>query len=99
MAEDNNFFETFDANEVYFEALRIDRMHKANMMSTASMRGIWSSITEKYSDQAHFIYELLQNADDVGATRARFILKPDELIFAHNGTRHFMISDPYCEDA
>ena len=68
------------------------------MMNTASMRGIWSSIVEKYSDQAHFIYELLQNADDAGATTARFILRADELIFAHNGTRHFSISDPDNEE-
>ncbi|MFR1060391.1 MAG: sacsin N-terminal ATP-binding-like domain-containing protein [Enterocloster sp.] len=53
---------------------------------------------EKYSDQAHFIYELIQNADDAGSTTARFILEPERLIFAHNGTRHFSISNPENED-
>lgn len=59
---------------------------------------MWRSIVEKYSDQAHFIYELIQNADDAGATSARFVLEEDRLIFAHNGTRHFSISNPETED-
>lgn len=36
----------------------------------------------------------MQNADDAYATRARFILEEDRLIFAHNGSRHFSVSDP-----
>ena len=62
------------------------------------MRGVKHGVVEKYSDQAHFIYELLQNADDAHATSARFILEPDRLIFAHNGSRHFSVSDPSKED-
>lgn len=47
-----------------------------------------------YSDTAHFIYELLQNADDAQSTEARFVLHDNELIFAHKGTdtKHFTIS-------
>lgn len=54
--------------------------------------GIWKSIIEKYPESAHFIYELLQNADDACATKVRVELKEDGLIFAHNGTIHFSIS-------
>ena len=54
--------------------------------------GIWKSIIEKYPESAHFIYELLQNADDACATRVRINLKEDGLVFAHNGTVHFSIS-------
>lgn len=54
--------------------------------------GIWKSIIEKYPESAHFIYELLQNADDACATRVRIDLKEDGLVFAHNGTIHFSIS-------
>ena len=68
------------------------------MLEKPSMRGIKNSVVEKYSDQAHFIYELLQNADDAHATTARFILDPTRLIFAHNGTRQFSVSDPSNED-
>ena len=85
--------------KTFFEALQEKRNRAFQTMSDISLRGVWSVVTDQYSAQAHFIYELLQNADDAGATRARFVLKYDELIFAHNGTRHFMISDPYCEDA
>jgi hypothetical protein len=42
-----------------------------------------------YPDEAHFIYELLQNAEDAGATEASFELFPDHCAFEHNGTRHF----------
>jgi len=82
----------------YFEELFEDRSESADMLEKPSMRGIKNSVIEKYSDQAHFIYELLQNADDAGATSARFILKSDCLIFAHNGVRHFSVSDPKTED-
>ena len=84
--------------ELYFQALSQDRAESANMLEKPSMRGIKNSVVEKYSDQAHFIYELLQNADDARATNARFILEPNRLIFAHNGTRHFSVSDPANED-
>lgn len=84
---------------MYFNALSQDRAESANMLEKPSMRGIKSSVVEKYSDQAHFIYELLQNADDAHATIARFILEPSRLIFAHNGKRLFSVSDPANEDS
>ena len=62
------------------------------------MEGVWKSVIDKYSDQAHFIYELIQNADDAGASSVRFILEPERLIFIHNGTTHFSISNPATED-
>lgn len=55
--------------------------------------GFWDSVVSKYPESAHFIYELLQNADDTHATEARFILKKNALVFVHNGTRHFNITD------
>jgi hypothetical protein len=38
-----------------------------------------------YSKPTHFIYELLQNADDYGATSVIFKLTPEALIVEHNG--------------
>lgn len=46
-----------------------------------------------YPDEAHFIYELLQNAEDAGATQASFELTPQGCAFVHNGTRHFNEQD------
>ena len=85
-------------DELYFAALSKDRAENADMLEKPSMRGIKNSVVEKYSDQAHFIYELLQNANDAKATIARFVLEPNRLIFAHNGTRHFSVSDPAKEE-
>ena len=84
--------------ELYFAALSKDRANGAELMGKRYMRGLITSVVDKYSDQAHFIYELLQNADDAQATTARFILEPSRLIFAHNGTRLFSVSDPATED-
>jgi hypothetical protein len=38
-----------------------------------------------YPDRAHFVYELLQNAEDAGATHVTFVLKQDDLICEHDG--------------
>ena len=82
----------------FFEALTVHRAGLAKALEDPALRGVRYSVVEKYSDQAHFIYELLQNADDACATNARFILEKDRLVFAHNGTRHFSITDPAKED-
>ena len=42
-----------------------------------------------YPDEAHFIYELLQNAEDAGASEVCFDLKADGCSFEHDGKRHF----------
>ena len=87
-----------EQERAYFSALSRDRSENADMLEKPSMRGIKNSVVEKYSDQAHFIYELLQNADDAQAARVRFVLEPGRLIFAHNGLRHFSITDPDNEE-
>ena len=56
--------------------------------------GIRLLLTDLYPDNAHFIFELLQNAEDMNATDVRFRLYPDHLEFDHNGTkRDFNIGD------
>ena len=81
----------------FFEDLTKDRTESADVLEKPSLSGVQHSVVEKYSDQAHFIYELLQNADDAKATEARFYLYFDRLVFVHNGTRHFNITDPHTE--
>lgn len=83
----------------YFEALVKDRTDSAETLEKPSMRGVKSSVVDKYSEQAHFVYELLQNADDTEATYARFKLYHDRLVFIHNGTRRFSVSNPETEDS
>ncbi len=38
-----------------------------------------------YTDRTHFVYELLQNAEDAGATRIKFLLDKDKLTILHDG--------------
>jgi len=38
-----------------------------------------------YTDKSHFVYELLQNAEDAEATRITFVQFPDRLEVMHNG--------------
>jgi len=82
----------------YFEALTDKCLETAKALESFRLRGIKNSVVEKYSDQAHFIYELLQNADDAKATSAKFELFRDKLVFAHNGTRRFSVSNPATEE-
>ena len=46
-----------------------------------------------YADDVHFIYELLQNAEDAGARRVAFSVHPDRLEFKHYGGRPFNEQD------
>lgn len=46
-----------------------------------------------YPDNAHFIYELLQNAEDANASEVRFVLDSDRVTFKHNGSRIFSRAD------
>ena len=47
--------------EVYFNALSVNRAESARALEGFALRGVKNSVVEKYSDQAHFIYELLQS--------------------------------------
>lgn len=55
--------------------------------------GIKRLLTDLYPDNAHFIYELLQNAEDAGASEVRFTLNNDSIEFQHNGDRLFSIEN------
>lgn len=56
--------------------------------------GIRKIVEDLYPDSAHFIYELLQNAEDTGAREAKFTLSKSGLVFEHNG-RPFEEKDIY----
>lgn len=46
---------------------------------------VLSVIINQYSDRTHFIYEILQNAEDVGAEHIKFHLTKEALEVYHNG--------------
>lgn len=76
-----------------FEALRVERLKASDVFKTRGFRGMWSGVIDKYPEKAHFVYELLQNADDVKATEVYIELTKTGLIFKHNGSIHFSVSE------
>lgn len=76
-----------------FDKLRKKRLEQIEVLNDDEIIGVWKSIIDKYPDSAHFVYELLQNADDTNATEVTIILYKTELIFKHNGAIRFSISD------
>jgi hypothetical protein len=83
-----------DNEKQYFNKLTKKREKFADQLDDPDYQGVKKTVVDKYSDQAHFIYELLQNADDAKAIKSRIILKEDGIYFYHNGTISFSISDP-----
>lgn len=83
---------------ILFEKLRKEREQDFKVFSKRDYKGIWTGIIDKYPESAHFIYELLQNADDVEATYVRIILCKDRLYFLHNGKIGFSITDVDSEE-
>ena len=56
-------------------------------------KGITNLLTELYPDNAHFIYELLQNAEDTQATSVCFTLTHEGIRLEHDGKRLFSMRD------
>lgn len=65
------------------DRVRSERVDLARVLKKHT--GIRRIVEELYPDSAHFIFELLQNAEDTGATNAAFELRSDCLSFEHNG--------------
>ena len=77
-----------------FDLLHNDRVLVAQALDRPDFRGFWASVTDKYKEKAHFVYELLQNADDAQATEAVFKMEYKRLVFRHNGKVQFSVVSP-----
>ncbi len=64
---------------------RIHQDHRDLARVLKKHAGIRRVVEDLYPNTAHFIYELLQNAEDTGATEAAFVLTADKLVFEHDG--------------
>lgn len=69
----------------FLDTVRAKRQKLVDVLLDEDYSGIRQIVESLYPDQAHFIYELLQNAEDVGASEAKFSLSADSLRFEHNG--------------
>lgn len=65
------------------EEVRREREDLARVLKRHT--GIRRIVEDLYPDSAHFIYELLQNAEDTGADEVVFTLSNTGLVFEHNG--------------
>ena len=69
----------------FLQQVHEKRKKLADVLLDDEYLGIRAIVEELYPDKAHFIYELLQNAEDANATEASFELHEDRLVFRHNG--------------
>ncbi|MDK2941829.1 MAG: hypothetical protein PWP56_1342 [Acetobacterium sp.] len=65
----------------------IEKIYESNeaFVGNENFKGVKKIIVDNYSDEAHFVYEMLQNADDAEATEITFDLREDRLIVSHDG--------------
>lgn len=84
------------------EILREEGIRWVEANRSTRFSGVTKLLTDLYPDNAHFIYELLQNAEDArdksiqnsaGASMVRFTLTDDALEFEHNGKGLFTLDD------
>jgi hypothetical protein len=77
-----------------FEDLRQKRLRYVESARENNFEeGLKRLLSELYPDNAHFIYELLQNAEDALATTVEFTLASDRLTVSHDGKRPFSAAD------
>ena len=84
------------------EKLREEGLRWVEANRSDRFSGVTKLLTDLYPDNAHFIYELLQNAEDArdksvpdssGASVVRFTLSDNALEFEHNGEGLFTLDD------
>src|SRR5574344_650294 len=76
-----------------FDLLRQDKLEDFKVLTKRTNKNIFRGIIEKYPESAHFVYELIQNADDAKATNVKITLYNDKIVFKHDGKKHFDITD------
>lgn len=64
-----------------YEQIRIENIKKYGTQSHSYM----DLFINQYSDRTHFIFEILQNAEDADATYIKFKLYKERLVILHNG--------------
>ena len=83
---------TAEQEKILFTKLHDKRQNQYEVLNDHTTRAITKARRDIYSEEVHFIYELLQNADDEKASYAKFEIRDDSLLFWHNGAP-FTISE------
>src|ERR1700685_2490700 len=76
----------------FFEQLIEKRRHLIEALDENQGEINLDIFEDFYPDRAHFVYELLQNAEDAYATEVAFTLTSDRIICEHDG-RPFTMED------
>ena len=70
----------------YFEDVRASAARRwAQLKQDPDLAGPWHQLFKQVQSPRHVVSELLQNADDAGATEATVDIQDGEFVFAHNG--------------
>lgn len=65
-------------------SINYENICKTNKEAYGTGKGL-SYLDKLYKDKTHFVYELLQNAEDAEATRVKFVIQNNRLQFFHDG--------------
>lgn len=92
-------FEDIDEARRFIEAIYCCQNQGKRLLRT-SAQTLESNIRTVFNSSHKYIYELLQNADDVGATEVEMNIQGETLLFSHSGS-HFRPSDveKICDNA
>ncbi len=66
-------------------AIDYDAITKKNKDNPETEKKILDILRSMYKDPEHFVYEILQNADDCDATEIKFTLEEKRLVIEHDG--------------
>ena len=69
-------------DKISYEEIRAKKIEE---YGTQYKDWIWLFV-KQYKDRTHFLFELLQNAEDQGASHVRLILEKDQFVIEHDGT-------------
>lgn len=75
-----------------FNEVAAEKRKDCETLNKPEYSALWTSVIDKYPDSAHFVFELLQNADDAKATLVHIKLGLDGVTFKHNGTERFTVT-------
>ena len=89
--QDNQYYETAEFNAAFDRLVEVSRNdYQTGLEKGRNLEGLAEDL---YAEMGHYVYELLQNAEDAHATEVKFTLKPNSLTFSHNGSKFFTFED------
>lgn len=89
--EINQYYETPEFNAAFDRLVEVSKNdYQTGLEKGRNLEGLAEDL---YAEMGHYVYELLQNAEDAHATEVKFALGSNSLTFSHNGTKYFSFED------